>query len=71
MNTMKNALGIFTVLILMFGCNMNPSKEARIQHLESAMESSREEISQLEMRVEILEKSNVDLMAKIAEIENQ
>ena len=66
---MKKALGIFTLSILLFGCTMNPSKEARIQKLETEMQNSLEQIEQLEKRVEILEQSNAVLTSKIEQME--
>lgn len=68
---MKKALGIFMLSILLFACNMNPNKEARIQKLEMEIQNSMERINQLEQKVEILEQNNAALQSKIEEIENQ
>ncbi len=68
---MKKALGIFILAILLFGCNMNPSKEARIQKLETEILNSMEQINKLEKRVETLEQNNTELESKIEQIENQ
>lgn len=68
---MKKALGVTTILILLYGCNMNPSKEARIQKLEKEIQLSLEKINQLEEKITTLEKNNETLRSKIEEIENQ
>ncbi len=71
MDTIKKALPILTLAILLFGCNMNPSKGARIEKLEAQIEESLERLNQLEKKVEELEKTNSALKSKIEEIENQ
>lgn len=68
---MKKVLKIFILSILLFGCNMNPNKEARIQKLETEIQNSMEKINQLEKRVETLEQYNAELESKIEQIENQ
>ena len=68
---MKKAFVILTLSILLFGCNMNPNKEARIQKLETELQLSIEKINQLEEKVTTLEKNNEILKSKIEEIKNQ
>lgn len=67
---MKKAQVTLILSILLFGCNMKPNKEARIQKLETEIQKSTERINQLEKKVEILEKYNSELKLKIKEIEN-
>ena len=68
---MKKALGIIALSVFFIGCNMNPSKEARIQKLEAEIQHTVEKINQLEKRVEALEEINAELKSKIEEIENR
>ena len=68
---MKHILVIIALSIFLFGCNMNPSKEARIQKLETETLQSVEKIKQLENKVEALENSNEQLKTRVSEIENR
>lgn len=55
---MKSILRLLPVLIiclLIFGCNVNPSKEARLQQLEADVAKSLETIKGLEAKVARLE----------------
>ena len=65
---MKKVFGIIAISVLFIGCNMNPSKEARIQKLETEIQQSMEKINQLEKRIETLEEINEGLQLKIEEI---
>ncbi|MEM1328918.1 MAG: hypothetical protein AAGI23_23370 [Bacteroidota bacterium] len=65
---MKKVLGIIAMSVLFVGCNMNPSKEARIQKLETEVQQSMEKINQLEERIETLEEINAGLLFKIEKI---
>lgn len=49
---------------------MNPSKEARIQQLETKIEQTLEEFDKLEIRVQTLESANEQLESMILELEN-
>lgn len=68
---MKKGLVIVVVSILFIGCNMNPSKEARIQKLETEMLQSIEKINQLENKVKSLEDINEQLQSRLLEVENR
>lgn len=68
---MKKGLVILVVSILFIGCNMNPSKEARIQKLETEMLQSIEKINQLENKVKSLEDINEQLKSRLLEVENR
>ncbi len=68
---MKKGLVIVVVSILFIGCNMNPSKEARIQKLETEMLQSIEKINQLENKVKSLEDINEQLKSRLLEVENR
>ena len=57
---MKNILMLFVLASFFIGCNMNPNKETRIQHLETEMELAMEKISTLEKKIEILEAKKVE-----------
>lgn len=50
---------------------MNPSKEARIQKLETEILQAIEKINQLENRVESLEVMNEQLESRLLEVENR
>lgn len=67
---MKKLFVTATLSLLFFGCNMNPSKEARIQQLENEMEQAKEQISELEDRVQILEDFNESLKNRVIQLEN-
>lgn len=68
---MKKGLVIVVISLLFIGCNMNPSKEARIQKLETEMLQSIEKINQLENRVQSLEAINEQLKSRLLAIENR
>lgn len=68
---MKKGLVIVVISLLFIGCNMNPSKEARIQKIETEMLQSAEKINQLENKVESLEAINEQLQSRLLAIENR
>lgn len=68
---MKKGLVIVVISLLFIGCNMNPSKEARIQKLETEMLQSIEKINQLENKVKSLEDINEQLQSRLLEVENR
>lgn len=70
-NKMKKGLVIVVISLLFIGCNMNPSKEARIQKLETEILQAIEKINQLENRVESLEVMNEQLESRLLEVENR
>ena len=66
---MKKVILIASVSLFFTACNMNPSKEARIQELETEMLMAMDKIGKLENRIQILEDMNGELNAKILELE--
>jgi PBP1b-binding outer membrane lipoprotein LpoB len=62
---MKKVTVIIAISVFFIGCNMNPSKEARIQKLETEIQQSMEKINQFKERIEILEEMNTGLQLKI------
>jgi len=66
---MKKVLLIATFSLFLLGCNMNPSKEARIQKLESEMKNAIDKIETLEGRIQNLEEINKELNLRILELE--
>ena len=56
-------------MILATGCDMNPSKEARIQQLESEMQQALEKIDKLEDKYQAIDSINLQLQTKILELE--
>jgi len=66
---MKKAILITTLSLFLFSCNINPSKEARLQKLEAEMQQSMEKITTLEASVQALEKINTQLKARIVVLE--
>ena len=58
-----------TLSLFLLGCNMNPSKEARLQKLEAEIEQSMDNVNELENRIQTLEKANALLKKKVTELE--
>lgn len=67
---MNKILGMIALSVFTLGCNINPSKEARIQQLETEVQQSMEKINQLESRIETLEELNAGLQSKIEEMDS-
>ena len=67
----KKTVLIATLSVFLSGCNMNPSKEARIQKLETEIQQSLEKIEDLDARVRALESQNEQLQKKILIFEEQ
>ena len=67
----KKTVLIATLSVFLSGCNMNPSKEARIQKLEMEIQQSLEKIEDLETRVGALESQNEELQKKLMDFEKQ
>ena len=68
---MKKLLLISTLTFFFAGCNMNPSKEARIQKLETEIQEVEDKLQQLEDKIQTLEEVNEELKARILELEKQ
>ena len=64
---MKKTLIVIAMSILVFGCNMNPSKETRIQKLESENQQLMQKVNQLEKKLEELEIAHEQLKKSIPE----
>jgi len=62
---MRKTLFIAMLAILCLGCNINPSKEARIQQLEAEMQQMNNAVMELESQVQALEEKNKELEIKI------
>jgi outer membrane murein-binding lipoprotein Lpp len=62
---MRKTLFIAMLAILLSGCNINPSKVARIQQLEAEMQQMSNAVMELESQVEALEEKNKELEMKI------
>lgn len=67
---MKKVFMIIAISVLLAGCTMNKSKEARIQKLESEAVKSAENIIQLEERIVNLEATIKVLEAIMLELES-
>ena len=63
---MKNVFLIACFSLLLMGCNMNPSKEARIQDLEAKVEQTQEQVESLESRVIELESAQQVLQDSVS-----
>ena len=68
---MKKLFIITTCSLFLFGCNMKPNKEARIQDLENEMKLTIIKINELESRVQELEGLNDQLKNRIIEFEKR
>ena len=68
---MKKIYFIATVSLFLFGCNMNPNKEARIHNLETEIHLTLDKINKLDSRVQTLEVKNEQLRTRILELKKQ
>ena len=66
---MKKALLIITIASFFIGCNINPSKETRIQKLETEIQMTVNKVNELESKVQTLEVSSAQLKTRIHELE--
>lgn len=66
---MKKIFIIATFSLFLFGCNMNPNKEARIQQLETEIQQTIDKIDKLESSVQALKVKNEELRTRILELE--
>lgn len=66
---MKKIFLITTCSLFFFGCNMNPSKEARIQELETELKLAVNQLNELQSKVQLIEVANEELKARIVELE--
>lgn len=66
---MKNVLALVIFASFLVSCNVNPSKEARIQKLESEISTVTSQIKKIENRVKLLETENEELKTKINTLE--
>ena len=65
---MKKIFLMATCSLFLFGCNMSPNKEARIQKLEAEMQKTVDKIDELERKVQSLEGVNEGLERRILEL---
>jgi outer membrane murein-binding lipoprotein Lpp len=68
---MKKVFLCIACSVFLLGCNMNPSKEARIQKLETEVQQTLDRVSELESSIQTLKSMNEDLAAKVSELEGQ
>lgn len=68
---MKKLFLLLFLAFTLFGCKMNPNKEARIQQLESDIEQALEKMNTLDSRVQTLETANKQLESKLLELEKK
>jgi hypothetical protein len=68
---MKKVLLLTLCSLCLLGCNINPSKEARVQKLEAEMLQTMDKINALESRVQTLEGINEELKTRMLELEQQ
>lgn len=68
---MKKVLLLAVFSFLLFGCNVNPSKEARLQKLETEIQQSMDKISALEKSVQMLSDENEQLKARLLKVEER
>lgn len=68
---MKKIFIMASLSLFLFGCNMNPNKEARIQQLETEKQQTIEKINKLESSIQALEVKNEELRTRILELEKR
>ena len=68
---MKKVFLITICSLFFFGCAMNPSKEARIQKLETEIKQAIEKINKLESSIQGLETANDQLTTRIIALEKR
>ena len=68
---MKKTLLIAIIVLFFTGCNMNPSKEARIQALETEILKTIDKINTLEKKIDSLDDINDKLNTRITELEKR
>lgn len=68
---MKKTLLIITFASFLISCNINPSKEARIQKLETEIQLATDKINDLDKKVQSLEVVNGQLKTRVLDLENQ
>ena len=62
---MKKLIILTTIVVFFIGCNIKPSKEARIQKLETELQQTLEAVDELNQRVAELEAEQKQLKIKI------
>ena len=68
---MKNIILIAVLSSFLFGCNMNPSKEARIQKLEAELQKTLDNVKKLDTKIQTLESINAAFKTRVIELEKQ
>ncbi len=67
---MKKIMILFTLSSVLLSCNVNPSKEARIQTLEAEIQEISNKLIKIENDFQTLEVANDLLKARIEVLEN-
>lgn len=68
---MKKTFLMASFSLLLFGCNVNPNKEARIQKLETELQQTIDKINTLESSVQTLVLENEQLRTRILALEKR
>ena len=68
---MKITFLIAVLSLFLFGCNVNPNKEARIQKLETEIQNTIDKINKLESSVQTLVVENEQLKIRVMALEKQ
>ncbi len=68
---MKKSFLIASFSLLLFGCNVNPNKEARIQKLETELQQTIDKVNTLERSLQTLALENKQLKTRILALEKQ
>ncbi len=68
---MKKTFLIASFSLLLFGCNVNPNKEARIQKLETELKQTIDKVNTLERSLQTLALENKQLKTRILALEKQ
>lgn len=66
----KKTILLTALWLSLAACNMNPSKEERLQTLETEIMQTQERIEALEARVQILETQNEALQRRLLEVQD-
>lgn len=68
---MKKLITLTLLSLFIIGCNMNPSKEARIQELENEVEISKEKTDSIENRIQKLEGQKQENQAPVLQPQSE
>jgi hypothetical protein len=68
---MKRTFLMASFSLLLFGCNVNPNKEARIQKLETELQQTIDKVNTLETSLQLLIRENEQLKTRMLVLEKQ